>query len=267
MDINHTMKILPFSVKSGITFWEVYAKIHEDKVLTGQLILGWVSRFGLKPVEVHAYFSPEGKVIVRAILDASKVEASVKEIERRLKEAEGVLDVKIYVSPIQGLGLPLSVRDLMVGDNRAVIVRDTVFSKLINCLKDVWGTAGCAIFYYTGREVGRELFETWSRAFRLKGRTLVEAMLHVARLFGLWEDFELTEYDERAKRATLKLYGNVECRHSRSEEPNSHFLRAIAEEVFSRALNARLKAEERRCIARGDPYCEIRMEPLLKGRT
>ena len=139
MNINHTLKVIPFSIKPGTTFWEVYAKVDESKVLAGQLILGWISRFGLKPVEVHAYFKPEGEVIVRAILDASRVEAPVKEIERRLKEAEGVLDVKIYVSPIQGLGLPLSVRGLMVGDSRAVIVRDTVFSKLINCLKDVCG--------------------------------------------------------------------------------------------------------------------------------
>ena len=62
--------------------------------------------------------------------------------------------------------------------------------------------------------------------------------------------------------ATIRIYDSFECELGlESGGPYSHLIRGMLAGVLTVIFNRRMRAEERKCIASGDPYCEFTIKP------
>ena len=98
----------------------------------------------------------------------------------------------------------------------------------------------------------------------LKGETLVRFMVVASSPFG-WGRFTLEEFNVEKCRIKVRAENLFECKiFGKVGETRGYFIRGyilgVANEVF-RTEN--LTVEETKCIAKGDPYCEFQVKPLL----
>ena len=171
------------------------------------------------------------------------------------------LDVKVKISSDK-------FGRLFMGKNPILIITREFMALLQQTAEKFFGARGAALFLYNaGFKGGYNLAKSLgSRG--LKGPAIMEACLHIGFIRG-WGVFGLVEFDVEKPKV------DVIIRHSPAEElrdagrPACHLWRGIiagvlqyiAESSRKRRGNVKIVGREVRCIARGDPYCEIIAEP------
>ena len=97
---------------------------------------------------------------------------------------------------------------------------------------------------------------------RLKDVMRVWTTLLTALGYGI---FSVVKADPR--KTVIRVYDSVECSALRDiEEEGSHFVRGVVAGGISELYGETMVAEETRCIARGDPYCEYSISKLPRNR-
>lgn len=178
-----------------------------------------------------------------------------------MNNVDGTLGIRIKEIPIKGYGFHWLLYPLYVGPYRVIIMRDKLFSTLVNIIKDRWGTAGDVTLYRIGETVGEDIYNTAKETYKKNGKDLILTILIIGRLMGWFENTELLEYDKDKQRAKIRLYDNFECRYVNSKTPNSQFLRGTFLGIFKNIFGNEIKITETNCISLGDNYCQFVIKP------
>jgi predicted hydrocarbon binding protein len=181
--------------------------------------------------------------------------------ESRLKsallEVQGVVEVDV-LSDVDGLIMDmLSFPLIWNTGERAVLLGQERFSKMLDRLRDSFGMAGNVMVYQEGLSVGDGL----ARFFVGKmGDRFVKN--HLPQIFGVFSaagvgQVEIAHYELDQLKVDLILKNSMECSGHQSKKHHSEFLRGVIAGMIEVVVGGRVKCEEIRCIAIGDDYCEF----------
>jgi len=138
---------------------------------------------------------------------------------------------------------------------RAIILSKRFYETLIKRLSEKLGPGYSAILYYIGAEIGRHLCEAHAEALGSDLDGLIKILRGMFSCLGLGR----LNVDLRAGKAIVKVYDSFECELF-EEGPSSHFVRGLLAGWISAMFGvdvSQVKSFEVKCIAKGDPYCEI----------
>ena len=138
---------------------------------------------------------------------------------------------------------------------RAIILSKRFYETLIKRLSEKLGPGYSAILYYIGAEIGRHLCEAHAEALGSDLDGLIKILRGMFSCLGLGR----LNVDLRAGKAIVKVYDSFECELF-EEGPSSHFVRGLLAGWISAMFGvdvSQVKSFEVKCIAKGDPCCEI----------
>jgi|YelNatPaOPRAMG01_1025707.scaffolds.fasta_scaffold70995_3 predicted hydrocarbon binding protein len=203
------------------------------------------------------------------------LEAPVKmgreELEKLLTEeiAKEKIDVvrgiKIF-EHLEGYDADVYHFPLTMGDMRAVIFPMNVLESLIAGIRKTFDTPVVqTMLWYQGREIGKNMLELCREKYGVTGIRALEFLKTRALILG-WALIETSEFDEKMKKARIRVFENWECLMFKdSNVPQSHFLRGFLAGFFSSLFEVEVEVSEAACISKGDPYCEFVVQK--KGET
>jgi predicted hydrocarbon binding protein len=203
------------------------------------------------------------------------LEAPVKmgreELEKLLTEeiAKEKIDVvrgiKIF-EHLEGYDADVYHFPLTMGDMRAVIFPMNVLESLIAGIRKTFDTPVVqTMLWYQGREIGKNMLESCREKYGVTGIRALEFLKTRALILG-WALIETSEFDEKMKKARIRVFENWECLMFKdSNVPQSHFLRGFLAGFFSSLFEVEVEVSEAACISKGDPYCEFVVQK--KGET
>lgn len=120
------------------------------------------------------------------------------------------------------------------------------------------GTAANVIIHQMGIATGKEIYGGFESRFGKNApREVLEEFLHFVRAAG-WGWETLKELDVQGSTARVEFAHNAECSsYDRASTPQSQFVRGTYSGFFSGLFGRPVQAEEGRCIAKGDIFCEF----------
>jgi predicted hydrocarbon binding protein len=155
---------------------------------------------------------------------------------------------------------------ILLGSERAIIVRAGVLTSMIQRIKAIFGAASepaHVILHQLGEAGGLSEFESVKA---MTGTDFVKN--NVARAFNLYVALgygisSLTAIDFERKTAEIHVKDGFECEPSndRAAAPQSHFIRGLIEGWFSQLFQSKIDVIENCCVAKGDPNCVFQVRP------
>ncbi len=137
-------------------------------------------------------------------------------------------------------------------------------------VKRMIGKEGEAVLAYdSGKEAVREMVRVLRREWKLNGREFVKAAEEFFSELGMGElSIELPKIGlPRRKKFVFRIRNSYIARSvsERSDEPVCHLFRGYAAGIMEELTGWKMDAEETKCLAMGDEYCEFvvrRVEPV-----
>ncbi|MEM2547203.1 MAG: V4R domain-containing protein [Candidatus Bathyarchaeia archaeon] len=194
-----------------------------------------------------------------AFLDFSKARATPEEaLEIILNSYDFVKNAKIIKPCGESIVFDNHFFPLIAANERAVILRKSVYEALFNGVREKFGSAGEAMLYYQGFSIGFEIYDTYREIARSDA---VEDLVEVAKAINMtlgWGIIDHVDIDMQRKSARLRVYQNFECELGVGNgKPYSQFYRGAVAGIFTRFFGKDVKVKETKCIAKGDQYCEF----------
>ena len=206
--------------------------------------------------------TPKNRRTIEIFSDFTDASVSLDEFINILRAVKGVFDVRVK----EGLRKDLALCQLhfppMVMGEEAIIFRRSVLESWFKRLWEVFKTGAATILYESGVEAGKNAAKKLRKELGLDGEELLYLIAGLGQSLG-WGVFKIKELDMKACRATLNVDNLFECQILRevTPEPASNFVRGymvgVAQEIWKRKD---VVAEEVKCLAKGDHYCEIKIK-------
>lgn len=172
-----------------------------------------------------------------------------------IAKVEGVRKIAFTPASEKPLFLDVHHSSIEFFNERAILFR---VDWLVGIFADIykrWGTGGRVFIYHLGFEGGREAYEVWKKRLGLEGKDLIEASLDLIQSLG-WISGYSFSLDLESEMAIIKLENNFECSLAKNME-GSQFIRGVLAGFFTGIIGSECSVDERKCISRGDPYCEF----------
>lgn len=142
-------------------------------------------------------------------------------------------------------------------------MRKTGYKGLFEGVRSKFGSAGDAFLYYLGCQSGIEYCKSHLEIAEKLGISDPEEIIKRVTIpifssvgFGRIDVSEMITTP--TFKATVKVYECFECEvASRTEKPFSQFIRGIFAAYLTKLFNKKINVEETKCIAKGDPHCEL----------
>jgi len=218
------------------------------------------SRHGVE-IEYIAGYGRNSKIVL-VIADFSKASGNAKSLAEKLEGAPQVRRVKVISPRTRGLLILEDVMPISYSGKRAIIQSTSHFYSIIEGLGEASGGAILWHLWYRG---GRHSYKTHER---IRGENSVETLEDVmlsCQVSGWWKRTKIA-YDGFRKAARVRIWDNWECSEIKknlgiTSKPQSQLVRGFLSGVFSEHFGVEMMAEETKCIAAGDPYCEFEIKP------
>jgi predicted hydrocarbon binding protein len=144
--------------------------------------------------------------------------------------------------------------------DRAVLMRVEGLRAMLDAVKSSDQFAGEASIYAQGFAHGKASWENVFGVHRPKTKEALAEMLKIYVATG-WGRLELSEVNPAHKTARVKLTDGFECVGVSTGKPESHFISGHLAGAFSAYFGGDVKAVEKKCMAKGDSYCEFEISP------
>ena len=221
-------------------------------------ILALLKEFPL--LRVLASGESESRCLCYVIIDAKGKAGRVREVVRSIRAMNGVETVEVC-RPLGNLLIEVPFDIVVYSGFRVMVFTQPAFGAFIRALQETLGPSGTAILYHMGFSLGSSAFKSHLPPPSVRNRyeiamTITKEFLRASGIGRV----ELTGLNRRACSARVRVWGNFECELFKgSASPTSHFVRGIIAGWLSAYFNREVYAEETRCIAVGDSYCEFRI--------
>ena len=180
------------------------------------------------------------------LMDFLKGSVYVSDVE--VKEAhEGLLT--------DSLNFPLTWNN---GD-RAILMRVDGVRAMLGSIKSA-ESSGDASVYSQGFSYGKAAWDNLFSTYHPGTREGLGEYLGIYSATG-WGRPELTELDLAKRKARVKFADSFECSGLSTGAPASSFVRGHLSGCFSAYFGGYVRAVERKCVSKGDPWCEFEISP------
>ena len=209
-------------------------------------------------------YGEEDKITI-AIADFSQAVHDVNYLVERLKKDKRIEGIRVIPPRTGGLLILEGVKPVSYCGRKTIIQSSQHFYSIIEGLGEA---SSGAILWHLWYKGGKYTYEA-HRRIRGEGNsidTLVDALLSTQAL-GWWEDSKIIAYNSIKKMAKVRLWNSWECYEIKKSmgimsKPQSQLVRGFLSGLFSEHFGVEVVAEEVKCMAMGDPYCEFDIKPL-----
>lgn len=193
-------------------------------------------------------------------VEISKATKGIKGLVEKLQKLDVVEDVR-FVEPKPAPFEVLHFPTLYV-TTRALVWPIGNFWALWDAIEEILKPSGAAVLHYnTGKRVGERVAKTLKKIFGVEETDLILAVIQAVQTTG-WGLVEFRELDLKRHRATVIIKECFEALAWRKKPyKNCHWTRGYIAGVANVIFGIPMKAEEVKCLATGDEYCEFRVEP------
>ena len=217
------------------------------------------------------YFSTTGTVRLRErggsiiFIDFTGSDVKPEDLAREFMALDFVNKVEIIRPKFKGFIIDDVSFPVMLGGRRAIILSGSALKGILIEFRKRLGTGGEAMLYHIGREVGvegaRDINQNAERIGVKDLRDKLEIGMLLLQCLG-YAIPEMVEFSEEPPYLKIRLQNSIECELGRGAgKPFSHYVRGMITGYTSEIFQRDLLAEETRCIAMGDPYCEFEVKP------
>jgi len=216
--------------------------------------IGAITRF----IQVSMTEVSEPSVKAIAFLDLSDSNTAPEEALEIVRKHEFILEAQLIKPRANCLIFDDYFFPLVVADERAVIFRKKVYGALFAGVREKFGSAGEAMLYYQGFNVGYALCAShMSMNCAEDTECLIETAKAFSRTLG-WAIIDHYKIDLKRGKGKLRVYQNFECEIGKgSKKAYSHFYRGVIAGWFHKFFGKPVDVKETKCIAKGDAYCEF----------
>ncbi len=235
-------------------------------VLAG--IAGTFSSLGVNIRSVH--FNPvlgqEELSTGFIVADLTGLDFGPETLAGSLRSVEGVVEVRVVEPGASGVVLDV-YHFPVVGEagERYVLTEDTGMRGTVEELRRMMGTTAAAGFlYYLGVARSRHIYRLLSGMGASTPLEHLNLLLIYAQLWGRYKG-AVEEYRYQGGRDDLivvRLEDNWECMTAKRlglPGPASYLERGVIAGLLGEATGRKVRVEETKCVAKGDPYCEFRV--------
>ena len=153
-----------------------------------------------------------------------------------------------------------------VGGSPSVIIRRETFCRLLDRVREILGPGPVAkvLLAEMGMSAGKFAYQCLKATL---GEAIVkEQFEQLTNLYTAagWGVAKILEINYESKHAVIRLGQNFECQPHKGHgnEAYSHFVRGDLAGWFGEVFQTRIQCTERRCVAKGDEFCEFSIEAL-----
>jgi len=240
---------------------KIYGIVLECNV--GKGVLSKLSEISHKIVAITRFIqvsmteASEPSVKAIAFLDLSDSNTAPEEALELVRKNEFIKEVRLIKPMANRFIFDDYFFPLVFGDERAVIFRKNVYEALFTGLREKFGSAGEAMLYYQGFNVGYALCDNHMSIACKETECLIELAKAFCRTLG-WAIIDHEKIDMKKGRAKIQVYQNFECEVGKgSEKPYSQFFRGVIAGWFQRFFGKPVEIKETKCIAKGDACCKF----------
>ena len=152
---------------------------------------------------------------------------------------------------------------ILVNGIRVLILPVDVSSALNKGLTKVVGKSVVATLYPSGKEIGNSIFDLFVKIYgydAIKSEDEYKKAVEDFVSLGGFGRMEITDIDLKKGSCVLRGWGFPEVISiTDSEEPVCHLMRGICSRFMELVTSKPFDGVEVKCQAKGDEYCEIRM--------
>jgi predicted hydrocarbon binding protein/predicted amino acid-binding ACT domain protein len=197
-----------------------------------------------------------------SFVDFSKATKSPEEVLEELKKLDVVLDVRLEEpkpAPFESIHFPV-----LHATTRALILPIGMFWALWDGFERILQPSGlAAVLYNAGKEVGDRAAKRLSEMFNVEGKELVQAFAQAVKATG-WGITEVSSIYMKKHSATIIVRECFEAVAWRKKPYNvCHWTRGYLAGYMSTVFGKPVEAFETKCIARGDQYCEFKIQQKI----
>ena len=196
------------------------------------------------------------KAVVSFFIESINQQIDEGWIKDFLASSVYVSDVEVR-SPVEGflvdsLNFPMTWNN---GD-RAILMRVEGLRVMLDAVKSAYADTGEAEIYRMGFSYGRAAWDNLMQIHRPKTKEGLAEMLKIYIATG-WGKFELLEFNPSHLRARVKLMDGFESEGLSTGKPECYFIGGHLAGCLSSYFGADVKAQETKCLSRGDSHCEF----------
>jgi predicted hydrocarbon binding protein len=198
--------------------------------------------------------------------DFTKVNIEPEALATELRSLRSVLKVRCRSSD-DGFITDTMHFPVLLGNERAIIVRASILVSIVSRIKSIFGPEGSSaqvILHQIGEAGAQRVFEAVKA---LTGadfiRKNVTSAINLFTAVG-WGILTLKTVNLDTKTAEIHIKDGFESADSRntSSAPQCHFIRGLLRGWFSQLFETKIEVTETQCIAKGDPVCIFRVHPF-----
>lgn len=192
-------------------------------------------------------------------IDVTEKRKIPKELLQEITKSKYVKKVKVIKPILKGLLSDNFFFPVSIGGYRAIILRKPIYEALIKEWQKTYGDTASVFLYHLGYLMGLKAFDDHVKILGDVNHNkliLLNEVLFRDAGFGILK----IHVDFKNNSAKVKIYNSFECELFKNEKRNktaSNFVRGMLAGWFTRFFNKEVKALEVKCVARGEPYCEI----------
>lgn len=197
--------------------------------------------------------------------DLTESKAGPEQLSQELGQLKVVSGVRVQEGSM-GVLVDALHYPFMWGKYRAIMVRADVMSALLGSIRSMFGEDGAVgkvMLFAMGEAAGRTFFDIM--VDQVGASTVKKELVNVMNLYSSfgWGIFRLIGVNFERGSSTIQAVDSFECVHvqGRKSRPYSHFMRGHIAGLCSGLFGRAVDVVETHCIARGDPYCQFRVEP------
>ncbi|MEM2794430.1 MAG: hypothetical protein QXY49_01090 [Thermofilaceae archaeon] len=205
--------------------------------------------------------APALKIIIA--VDLTGKEHQAEELAAQFKGKTYVQDIQYSPPLFEGVAIDQYSFPLFIAGNRTLLFEKAVYEGMLKIGWERFGTPYAILLYLAGFGAGKLAYESQTTLTRDPGLQLKFAVAYFQMLgFGR---LEILKIDDKRMEAEFRVYDSFECEvFSGVGERRGNFVRGLTAGWLAGRWGItdpdKMIARERKCIAKGDPYCEYRVQ-------
>jgi len=202
-----------------------------------------------------------GKGLIMIIVERPD-DVNIEELKKHLESIEGIGSVEYEESRIKGLLIPYHLFPLMREDVRIIAFNVRAIKHLSEELSRILGSsASGAILFRIGYEMGKGFAEGHLKiAERVGIKDPFEILRHISVPLYASSGYGIASLEEAGGVFSLRIRENFEAVDRKSKEPSCYMTKGMWKGGLESIFNRPISIEEVKCKAKGDEYCEFKIE-------
>ena len=237
---------------------------HEHGVMRKALEV--CSKYNAYLISLHFTLTPKGEKVFTLFYDLTECSKPLEKIAEEIRKIESIKEVTLIEQQAEGFIADTTSPIITASGMRVIILREILWSILVNKIREKFGSGGEALLYYIGLDMGVKAAETHKKMAEVLGLREPDEITRIlgASIFTStgWGSMQIEEFTLNPHHAVVTVCNNFECEIApASKQPYGQLTRGLIAGYLSHLLGLEMEVNETECVARGDPHCRFECKP------